>query len=291
MDVLNGELKQQCLDETGLFEWIRKRFSLKISSGILEIYQLSESQPHNLSAHITISGARYAKEWSISSAIAGFGFDIIWSSGKMWSFLADDESACNLWVRCINESIRLSAQSLSRSIDKSLLKSHEDFKALIGVKKTNIDITSNESLSTAGDFQSPIRLLNTHTFEGKENKQVTTVSKFDSNRNEIKHRNSLSKGINLNISDIPKISVSGSSAGTVDGSPDGLGSSPSQQSESSDESANYENRLMEISKSNHNHHLLKKQMKHYDDDRNHDDRVKSSSLMVEIEAMRLRYLL
>ena len=42
---------------------------------------------------------------SSSSAIAGCGFDIVWGNGKIWSFLADSESACEQWVRTVNKAI------------------------------------------------------------------------------------------------------------------------------------------------------------------------------------------
>ena len=90
-----GSLKQQCLDESGLYEWIRKNFTLKIEEGSLEIYpNVHDREPQS---SISLTAARHAKEWSISSAIAGYGFDIVWASGKMWSFLADNEGACQSW--------------------------------------------------------------------------------------------------------------------------------------------------------------------------------------------------
>jgi hypothetical protein len=95
MDTFLGSLQQQCLDESGLYEWVRKSFTLDIKKGSLEI-SLNEATSQSQSQLLLI-GARYAKEWSISSAIAGYGFDIVWSSGKMWSFLADDEISCHDW--------------------------------------------------------------------------------------------------------------------------------------------------------------------------------------------------
>ena len=100
MDSLNeisGSLKQQCLDGSGLYEWVRKTFKLKVLEGLLDIYLFADD--HEPQSQLSLYGARHAKEWSISSAIAGYGFDIVWASGKMWSFLADNEGACHNWYR------------------------------------------------------------------------------------------------------------------------------------------------------------------------------------------------
>ena len=92
-----GSLKQQCLDGSGLYEWVKRIFVLRIDEGILDIYACQNDQ--EAQSHLSLVGARHAKEWSISSAIAGYGFDVVWASGKMWSFLADSESDCfNWWV-------------------------------------------------------------------------------------------------------------------------------------------------------------------------------------------------
>lgn len=90
-----GSLKQQCLDNSGLYEWVRRVFILRINEGILDIYACPNDP--EAQSQLSLSGARHAREWSISSAIAGYGFDIVWASGKMWSFLADSESDCFDW--------------------------------------------------------------------------------------------------------------------------------------------------------------------------------------------------
>ena len=94
-NVFTGSLKQQCLDEVGLYERVRKTFRLKITDGTLEVFLSANDQEPQ--SQLSLIGARQAKEWSISSAIAGYGFDIVWNSGKMWSFLADNEGACRSW--------------------------------------------------------------------------------------------------------------------------------------------------------------------------------------------------
>ena len=103
-DELQGILKQQCLDESGLFEWVQKKFTLHPSKGILEIDDLNKSIPI---INVPLAGAKYAKEWSITSNIAGFGFDLIWHSGKIWSFLVDNEHSCKTWVNRFNYTFSL----------------------------------------------------------------------------------------------------------------------------------------------------------------------------------------
>jgi hypothetical protein len=94
-DDLEGSLKQQCLDESGLYEWVRKIFVLRVAKGSLDIY--ARANDREAQSHLLLTGARHAKEWSVSSAIAGYGFDVVWASGKMWSFLADSELDCRNW--------------------------------------------------------------------------------------------------------------------------------------------------------------------------------------------------
>jgi hypothetical protein len=108
---MSGLLKQQTLDSTGYYDWVIKHFVLDADNNELHVSSTPPSDdPGN--AHtdteaikISLSGAKHAKEWAYSSAIAGYGFDIVWSSGKIWSFLADTESVCIQWVTALNSSI------------------------------------------------------------------------------------------------------------------------------------------------------------------------------------------
>ena len=85
---IEGYLKQQGQDANGLYTWDRKFFRLLADDAILEIHpdkepgelQIEESPP----GVVTIRGAKYAKEWSVTiPAIGSYGFDIVWSSGKL----------------------------------------------------------------------------------------------------------------------------------------------------------------------------------------------------------------
>jgi hypothetical protein len=110
---MRGNLKQQTLDTNGLYDWSNKYFMLDPATRelcILDEDPTVGAAPSSSSkmepVKVSLSGARQAKEWSYASAIAGFGFDIIWTSGKIWSFLAENEANCVEWVGALNAAIR-----------------------------------------------------------------------------------------------------------------------------------------------------------------------------------------
>jgi hypothetical protein len=126
-ETCSGLLKQQIVDENGLYKWELKYFILKVSTAILIVYpddyetvrNLENRDENNISGEgddgdddesiicrLSLIGSKYAKEWSISTPTVGsFGFDILWSSGRIWSFLAEDEYTCKKWVQSINQTI------------------------------------------------------------------------------------------------------------------------------------------------------------------------------------------
>jgi len=136
MEDLHGIIKYQSIDDNGLYTWLRKKCLLHCEKRMLEM----ESFDENLSdkAVILLDGAKYAKEWSFSSALSGFGFDILWESGKVWSFLVDKETDCTEWVKQLNNSINskiVSDQGYSKSelcdthstVHTNLLNQHKEF--------------------------------------------------------------------------------------------------------------------------------------------------------------------
>jgi hypothetical protein len=91
---IESYLKQQCLDASGLFTWERKYFHLNVIEGIIQI--LDNPNPDTLvqtrssrefetveaGVKLSVKGAKYAKEWSISTPSFGsYGFVIVWTSG------------------------------------------------------------------------------------------------------------------------------------------------------------------------------------------------------------------
>jgi hypothetical protein len=102
----SGSLKQQIVDEnTGDYEWVRRNFQLVHNTGVLHVKSLHAGDAPLPSINIT--DAAYAKEWSISSAAVGFGFDVVWDqSGSIVSFLSTDKESCDNWVTTINQSIQ-----------------------------------------------------------------------------------------------------------------------------------------------------------------------------------------
>jgi hypothetical protein len=137
----NGLLKQQIVDENGLYKWELKYFSLDILHNILIIYPEDYSEKIQYSdendliiCRLSLNGSKYAKEWS-ASMIGSYGFDLLWSSGRIWSFLAEDEGICHQWVRCINQAIECSSNN-----------NHED---------QHRDQESQKNVENLKPFQSP----------------------------------------------------------------------------------------------------------------------------------------
>lgn len=114
-DVLDGYLKQQCMDPSGLFVWERKLFTLDIPN--CNLFVKESDTGVNVESAMSLRGVKYAKEWSFSSSVSGFGFDLVWFSGKLWSFFADDERMCKTWVDSINYSISI---GISKSAEGKL---------------------------------------------------------------------------------------------------------------------------------------------------------------------------
>ena len=93
-EIIRSALKLQSLDDTsGLYEWKKKLFTLDITASMLTSMNADgaaketgwESSSHaQKGAEFTISGAVHAKEWTLSSPIAGYGFDLVWASGWMY---------------------------------------------------------------------------------------------------------------------------------------------------------------------------------------------------------------
>ena len=116
-DYCEGPLKQQCLDESGLYRWEDKHFRLHIQSGILEMFLKDNETKIDVTEPTLMSfvGAKHAKEWSISTpTIGSYGYDVVWDSGRIWSFLANDMATCRKWVQAINISITHNPVEVSR---------------------------------------------------------------------------------------------------------------------------------------------------------------------------------
>lgn len=101
---MQGIIKYQCTDRNGLYSWEKRNCKLDVSLGTFEIFGIPDIEGQKKEI-VSLREVKFAKEWSFSSALSGFGFDILWSSGKVWSFLVDDEISCSEWVKQINFSI------------------------------------------------------------------------------------------------------------------------------------------------------------------------------------------
>jgi hypothetical protein len=106
---MQGTIKFQCTDRNGLYSWEKRNCKLDVELGTFEIFGMLDNDLQK--ELVSLGEAKFAKEWSFSSALSGFGFDILWNSGKVWSFLVDDESSCSEWVKQINLSITKNSSS------------------------------------------------------------------------------------------------------------------------------------------------------------------------------------
>lgn len=147
--MLQGYLKQQCIDSSGLIHW-NKRYFILSNTGDLEVKDASESSI--LIDIVDISSASYVKEWSVSSLSGGGGFDLMFSDGKMWSFLAEDSVSCNRWVVAMNECLKSRGKS---SISSTVRVSDSPFAARSSIDKSPIrGHMQMQDLSTALDSES-----------------------------------------------------------------------------------------------------------------------------------------
>eukprot|EP01041_Mallomonas_annulata_P002209 gene2209-4296_t len=115
-NITEGSLKQQSIDQFGKYEWTIKYFRFHVIEGKFEVYDTQQGANQGSSClKMSIIGAKFAREWSIASPLAGFGFDIAWPTGKIWSFLAENEASCRHWVRQLNRSILLTGSTNNQS--------------------------------------------------------------------------------------------------------------------------------------------------------------------------------
>jgi len=177
-----GPLKQQNLGDTGLYRWDDKHFRLHIQSGVLEVFSKNEEtkEYETEPTLMSFSGAKHAKEWSISTpTIGSYGYDVVWDSGRIWSFLAADMASCRRWVDAINSSI---SQNPVDSTNHQGTESHvtiqgsvhttERMSSTVKSAQHNISINKSRDLETTR--------LETHTpgGHGPCNENQATEEKF-----------------------------------------------------------------------------------------------------------------
>jgi hypothetical protein len=122
-----GVLKQQNVDSNGMYVWEEKYFRLHINKALLEAFDNEEASLNgdmSMCTQLSFVGSKHAKEWSLMTpSIGSYGFDVVWSSGRIWSFLADDEFSCRKWVESINRAI--SVNPLQDNRDRQM-SGHDD---------------------------------------------------------------------------------------------------------------------------------------------------------------------
>jgi hypothetical protein len=169
---MEGVLKQQCTNEEGQYFWQKKYFILDLESLKVDLFLLNDAERKDPTTSIALASIKNAKEWSFSSAVGGYGFDLTWVSGKIWSFLVDKESDCQRWVALINRGISLynertdpsaaasSQQARSQNISNEVLetiKAHKQFlQSLNSSGNSSSMMVSDESINqTHHDAYSP----------------------------------------------------------------------------------------------------------------------------------------
>lgn len=115
MSACRGFLKQQSADAGGLFCWARRFFELDLEAGLLRSFR-AEGDAAPLE-ELDVRGVKGAREWKVCSPSAGYGFDVSWASGRLWSFLAADKAECAAWVQAFS----LAAQGMSAPADETVL--------------------------------------------------------------------------------------------------------------------------------------------------------------------------
>lgn len=174
-----GGVKQQCVDEDGRYTWQRRQLKLD-PSGRLELSDPA-TQYHS---EIVLAGASAAKEWSFSSPVAGYGFDIIWPSGNISSFLVDDERSCQDWVESINKAIQNSQpqQQIPANTDKSTYNLNDPRAAGQSIYGTNPGTSLDWSFARPSDsknFDLPSRMTDPSVLPMPIFPSTSTIPNFD----------------------------------------------------------------------------------------------------------------
>lgn len=117
-----GFLKQQGVDASGLLTWERRYLRLTETGELVGSADAAEPA----STAVSVLGIRLAREWRVSSPAAGFGFDVVWASGTLWSFLAASAAASKAWVAAFNAIAQRStadkSSDVTQTVDQSPLR-------------------------------------------------------------------------------------------------------------------------------------------------------------------------
>ena len=107
--MMEGELKQQCLDEDGLFTWASVHLTVDGSNdGQMTMRHLASDDDDGSIYHesvpsiLSLAGALKAKAVTVGSC----AFDLHWLSGASWSFMAITPLECDKWVAALNTSLK-----------------------------------------------------------------------------------------------------------------------------------------------------------------------------------------
>jgi hypothetical protein len=107
--MLSGDLQQQSTDADGLYTWAKRHFSIDPSGKMLSVQDIDSTNSRSEVVQMDLTGLKFAKEWTTVMNQTEVGFDVIWDSGTIWSFLAESEAVCRTWVDSFNNAAASSA--------------------------------------------------------------------------------------------------------------------------------------------------------------------------------------
>lgn len=118
--VKEGILKLKCRGSDGLLCWRAKRCRL-VQPSAVQLADVDTSGDMSWQT-VPLEGARCALAWSSVPTLGGCGFDLLWTSGRGWSLLAEDAKSCSAWVADINAVANSAYQQ--QYIDQQAIQQH-----------------------------------------------------------------------------------------------------------------------------------------------------------------------
>lgn len=190
--MLSGNLQQQSTDADGFYTWANRYFSLDPSGKMLSVQDIDSADRRSEVVQMDLTGLKFAKEWTSVMNQNEVGFDVIWESGTIWSFLAESEAVCRHWVDSFNQVVARG----SGDGDTHIQFSHKLAVPATPTTDRHIHVNSNSHSNSHGHSHShgynPMRSPYTANkttvgmFEGEDPRDTTfnyTRGDIDSNGN------------------------------------------------------------------------------------------------------------
>jgi len=144
--MLSGDLQQQSTDSDGLYTWAKRHFNIDPSGKMLSVQDIDSANRRSEVVQMDLTGLKFAKEWTSVMNQTEVGFDVIWESGTIWSFLAENEAVCKHWVDSFNNAARSSSDThIQFSHKVPVTPGHRD-------THTGVDLMSPGNKTSVGIF-------------------------------------------------------------------------------------------------------------------------------------------